>query len=61
MKRVIWIILDSMGIGALPDAKAFGDEGANTLNHIWETNKGLNIPNMLNLGLGNIEGLDALP
>lgn len=61
MKRVIWIILDSFGIGALPDAEKFGDKGANTFMHIWNANKGINIPNMLKLGLGNIEGLEGLP
>ena len=34
MNRIIWIVIDSVGVGALPDAKAFGDEGVNTLGHI---------------------------
>ena len=55
MGRVIWIILDSVGMGALPDADRFGDDGANTIAHIWEFNKGLNIPNLLKLGYGNID------
>ena len=38
-KRVIWIILDSVGIGELPDADLFGDVGADTLGHIFETIK----------------------
>ena len=54
-KRAIIIVLDSVGIGYLPDAKEFGDEGAHTLGHIFER-RGMNIPNMLSLGLGNIEG-----
>ena len=49
MKRVIWIILDSVGMGELPDAAAFGDKGANTIVHTWEYNGGLDIPNMLKL------------
>ncbi len=61
MKRVIWIILDSVGIGALPDAPDFGDDGTNTLIHVWEHNKGLDIPNMLSMGLGNIKEIDTLP
>lgn len=61
MRRVIWIILDSVGIGALPDAADFGDGGADTLGHTWEYNGGLNISNMLRLGLGNIDGVRALP
>ena len=54
-KRAIIIVLDSVGIGYLPDADEFGDKGAHTLGHIYEK-RGLNIPNMLSLGLGNIEG-----
>ncbi len=61
MRRVIWIILDSVGMGALPDASCFGDEGANTIAHVWQYNKGLNIPNMLSLGYGNIDGMMELP
>lgn len=60
-KRVIWIVLDSVGMGALPDAEKFGDEGANTIEHIWEYNNGLNIPNLLSLGYGNIDGMKVLP
>lgn len=54
-KRVILIVLDSVGIGAQPDAAAFGDAGAHTLGNIYEKRGGLNIPNLLALGLGNIE------
>lgn len=55
-KRVIWIILDSVGIGELPDAAAFGDVGANTLGNIASTQGGIDIPNMTMLGIGNIDG-----
>ncbi len=55
-KRAIIIVLDSVGIGALPDAAEFGDAGANTLGHIYEKRGRLDIPNMLRLGLGNITG-----
>lgn len=58
-KRVIWIILDSVGIGEAPDADAFGDLGADTLGHIVEK-RGLRIPNMEKLGLFAIDGT-ALP
>lgn len=53
--RVIWIVLDSFGVGSLPDAKAYGDDGANTLLHIAENAKGFSLPNMESLGIGNIE------
>ena len=53
--RVIWIVLDSFGVGSLPDAKAYGDDGANTLLHIAENAKGFYLPNMESLGIGNIE------
>lgn len=59
MKRVFLIVLDSVGIGALPDAKAFGDEGANTLKSISKS-KYFNVDNLLSLGFSNIEGLDYL-
>ncbi len=61
MKRVIWIVLDSAGMGAMPDAERFGDSGCNTIAHTWEYNGGLDIPNLLKLGLGNIDGMEALP
>jgi len=55
-KRAIIIILDSFGIGALPDANKFGDVGSNTLGHIdqycFEHQIGLHLPNLLKLGLG---------
>ena len=60
MKRVFLIVLDSFGIGAMPDAKAFGDEGVNTLA-ACATSKELHIPNMLKAGLGNIDGVACLP
>ncbi len=58
--RVIWVILDSVGMGELPDANLFGDEGANTLGHIFEKHPDINIPNMLSMGLGNIEGMTII-
>ncbi|MCM1308811.1 MAG: phosphopentomutase [Butyrivibrio sp.] len=61
MARVIWIVLDGVGMGALPDAEKFGDAGANTLAHTWEYKGGLSIPNLLSLGLGNIDGMKSLP
>lgn len=54
-KRFIILVMDSVGIGAQPDAALYGDEGSNTLGNIYKA-RGLNIPHMLELGLGNIEG-----
>jgi len=56
-KRVTVIVLDSVGIGALPDAAAYGDEGAHTLGHIAAGPSGLELPNLRRLGLGNIARL----
>ena len=60
IKRVILFVMDSVGIGALPDSEQFGDIGVNTLGHIWEANGGIHIPNLIQLGIGNIEGLPML-
>lgn len=54
IKRATIIVLDSLGAGELPDAEAFGDKGADTLGHILD-NYELEIPNLRNLGIGNIE------
>src|SRR5256885_11810604 len=58
-ERIIWIVLDSVGIGELPDAAEFGDGGRNTLGHIAESHP-LNIPNLAKLGLANIAPLKNL-
>jgi len=60
MSRVIWIVLDSAGIGALPDAAAFGDEGADTLGHIADHMPDLKIDNLRSIGLGNIDGIHGI-
>ena len=60
MKRIFLIVLDSFGIGALPDAAGFGDAGVNTLRSCAESGQ-LQIPNMIRAGLGNIDGVDCLP
>lgn len=52
--RVTLIVLDSAGVGYLPDAKDFGDEGSNTFGNIALATGGLNLKNMESLGLGNI-------
>lgn len=57
MKRVIIIVLDSAGIGELPDAAEYGDEGSNTLGNIAAAVPGFSLPNLEKLGLGNIDGI----
>jgi len=58
-ERVIWIVLDSVGIGELPDADEYGDVGRNTLGHIAES-RPLKLPNLVTLGLANILPLHNL-
>jgi phosphopentomutase len=58
-ERVIWIVLDSVGIGELPDAADYGDVGRTTLGHIAES-RPLKLPNLLRLGLANIAPLAHL-
>jgi phosphopentomutase len=57
--RVVWVVLDSVGIGPLPDAADYGDVGRTTLGHIAES-RPLNIPNLVRLGLANIAQLQHL-
>lgn len=57
MKRVIIIVLDSAGIGELPDAVKYGDEGSNTLGNIAAAVEGFSLPNLEKLGLGRIDGV----
>ncbi len=60
MKRIFLIVLDSFGIGAMPDAESFGDAGVNTLA-ACATSEKLCIPNMIAAGLGNADGVECLP
>ncbi|MCL2664137.1 MAG: phosphopentomutase, partial [Defluviitaleaceae bacterium] len=55
MNRACVIVLDSAGIGELPDAAAYGDKGSHTLGNIHKAVGGLRLPNLYALGLGNIE------
>ena len=57
--RVIWIVLDSVGIGELPDAKDYGDVGRDTLGHIARS-RTLRIPNLQRLGISNIAPLEFI-
>ena len=60
MKRVILIVLDSLGIGALPDAEKYGDAGAHTLEHIADVMPDFKIPGLVKLGLGEIDGVTKI-
>lgn len=57
MKRAIVIVMDSVGIGELPDAAQYGDMGSNTLGNIAQSVKGFSLPNLEKLGLGNIDNI----
>ena len=61
MQRVFLIVLDSLGVGELPDAADFGDQGSHTLDHIVRANGGLDVPRLVSLGLGCIRGVSSLP
>jgi phosphopentomutase len=58
-ERVIWVVLDSVGIGELPDAADYGDVGRDTLGHIARS-RAMNLPNLTRLGLANIKPLAHL-
>ena len=60
MKRIFLIVLDSFGIGAMPDSEAFGDKNVNTLASCAASGA-LHIPNLIAAGLGNIDGVSCLP
>ena len=57
MKRAIIIVLDSVGMGELPDAEKYGDKGSNTLGNIAACIEGFSLPNLEALGLGNIDNI----
>ena len=58
-RRVVWIVFDSVGIGAMPDAADYGDAGSDTLGNIARRRR-LNLPNLSSLGLGNIRPLEGI-
>ena len=62
MSRIAFlIVLDSCGVGELPDAADFGDTGTNTIRHVDEYVGGMNIPNLKKLGLFNIDDTGLRP
>ena len=60
MRRVFLVVLDSLGIGELPDAKSFGDINCNTLKRISRS-PNFRFESLKDMGMGNIDGLDFLP
>src|SRR5262249_37125663 len=58
-RRVVWIVLDSVGIGEMPDADKYGDRGSDTLGHLAQFRK-LHLNNLCRLGLANIKPLERL-
>ncbi|MDO4482239.1 MAG: phosphopentomutase [Bacillota bacterium] len=60
MKRAVMIVLDSLGVGEMPDAYMFGDEGVNTLGHIVEEVPNIQIKNLQSFGIGNIDDVEPL-
>jgi len=59
-RRIVWIVLDSVGIGEMPDAAEYGDQGSDTLGNIARV-RGLHLPHLARLGLGNIKPLAGIP
>lgn len=60
-QRVFWLVLDSVGIGAMPDAGRYGDIGADTLGNTARAVGGLHLPNLGRLGLGNLHAVSGVP
>ncbi len=60
-KRIFTIVIDSLGVGALADAAAYGDEGTDTLGHISQEMEEFKIPNLQKLGMANLHPLKQVP
>lgn len=60
-KRIFTIVIDSLGVGAMPNASEYGDEGADTLGHIDGVMKSFNIDNLAKLGMANLHPLTHVP
>ena len=61
LKRAILVVLDGVGVGANPDAHAYGDDGASSLEHCAQAIGGLELPNLGRIGLGNITPILGTP
>ena len=60
MKKCILIVIDSLGVGAAPDAKKYGDEDSNTFGNVSKVNGELNLPTFNRLGFGKITTINGL-
>src|SRR5215203_1747643 len=60
-RRAVVVVLDGVGAGDAPDAAEYGDEGANTLGNTARAVGGLDLPNLQNLGLGNVAEIEGMP
>ena len=60
-KRVFVIVVDSMGVGAMPDSEKYGDVNVDTLGHIAEKQTSFVIPNLQKMGIGNLKKLKGVP
>ena len=60
-KRIFTIVIDSLGVGALPDAASYGDEGTDTLGHISQSVEEFKIPNLQRLGMANLHPFKQVP
>jgi phosphopentomutase len=60
INRVIVLVIDGLGVGALPDAKEYGDAESNTLSHLADAVGGLSLPTLEALGLGHITGINGV-
>src|SRR5579871_5410370 len=61
LKRAMLVVLDGVGVGDAPDAAAYGDEGTNSLSHCASAIGGLELPNLGQMGLGNITRIQGTP
>jgi phosphopentomutase len=60
-QRIVIVVLDSVGVGELPDADSYGDAGSNTLSHTAQAVGGLDLPHLQDLGLGCIASIEGVP
>ena len=61
VSRIVIAVLDGVGVGALPDAQAYGDAGSNTLGNLSRAVGGLNLPNLARMGLGRLASIQGVP